>query len=200
MGCILHVCGGDPLCVDLVHLCLKYSPRMWRWSYLEFLLLNFLTVFSTYVEVILCLPRTIKSSVSILHVCGGDPPFLTPLTFNGLYSPRMWRWSSSPLTKPIGWAVFSTYVEVILGIFCQIVLHTCILHVCGGDPTSDNVIRSIDWYSPRMWRWSQWHVMALKQVLVFSTYVEVILLLYVESWNFQSILHVCGGDPLRGWR
>ena len=29
---ILHVCGGDPLVALILSGCLKYSPRMWRWS------------------------------------------------------------------------------------------------------------------------------------------------------------------------
>ena len=31
---------------------------------------------------------------------------------------------------------------------------------------------------------------------VFSTYVEVILVMLLALKTYQSILHVCGGDPL----
>ena len=51
--CILHVCGGDPLIVAFLSWLHKYSPRMWRWSQGEHILLVLNTVFSTYVEVIL---------------------------------------------------------------------------------------------------------------------------------------------------
>ena len=48
--------------------------------------------------------------------------------------------------------VFSTYVEVILkhgGILDYVAR---VIHVCGGDPTTDVVAKSSDLCSPRMWR------------------------------------------------
>ena len=46
-----------------------------------------------------------------------------------------------------------------------------------------------------MWRWSQLLIPAGQAIMVFSTYVEMIL----SSWEFgsvlESILHVCGDDP-----
>ena len=50
-----------------------------------------------------------------------------------------------------------------------------ILHVCGGDPCA--------WPVPR---WIN---------LVFSTYVEVILVIQSATQARTRILHVCGGDP-----
>ena len=50
---ILHVCGDDPLSVKF------------------FLIIP--SVFSTYVEMILCVPDVIGCIRSILHVCGDDP-------------------------------------------------------------------------------------------------------------------------------
>ena len=69
-----------------------------------------------------------------------------------------------------------------------------------------------------MWRWSQLSSPRISQTVVFSTYVEVILIFkmrcssiivfstYVEvilsQWicgaDSSSILHVCGGDPVVG--
>ena len=51
--CILHVCGGDPRSNVLTLVIIWYSPRMWRWSFHVVVLSNSLSVFSTYVEVIL---------------------------------------------------------------------------------------------------------------------------------------------------
>ena len=51
----------------------------------------------------------------------------------------------------------------------------CILHVCGGDPTSS---MGISWFCK-----------------VFSTCVEVIPKLDHVLSHMTSILHVCGGDP-----
>ena len=53
-----------------------------------------------------------------------------------------------------------------------------ILHVCGGDPQPSE----IEFYSQP----------------VFSTYVEVILVIRSTDLGDLSILHVCGGDPDSG--
>ena len=49
--------------------------------------------------------------------------------------------------------------------------------------------------SPRMWRWSWatrwWWVL----LIVFSTYVEVILKHHQITLLIRRVLHVCGGDP-----
>ena len=50
---ILHVCGGDPKSGWPLFSNLVYSPRMWRWSLTVLYLEHVITVFSTYVEVIL---------------------------------------------------------------------------------------------------------------------------------------------------
>ena len=92
--------------------------------------------------------------------------------------------------------VFSTYVEVIL---LQVQMETKlvgILHVCGGDP---NIGLSGDgnvMYSPRMWRWSLFKFVQFIEIMVFSTYVEVILCANATGLLYQGILHVCGGDPI----
>ena len=71
----------------------------------------------------------------------------------------------------------------------------CVLHVCGGDPVINAKKGMQVVCSPRMWRWSSMIRTWSNRHLVFSTYVEVILL---ESWAFTAavcVLHVCGGDP-----
>ena len=112
---------------------------------------------------------------SILHVCGGDPCRDQCVKQTRLYSPRMWRWSQDCVWLVHAQSVFSTYVEVIPTQWLGNKLSICILHVCGGDPSSPaNRISPIG-YSPRMWRWS-------------------ILPLLIHFLKV-SILHVCGGDP-----
>ena len=194
--CILHVCGGDPIFPDFFLTIFGYSPRMWRWSSVTSSWRKCYQVFSTYVEVIL---TVVPRSVFCLS-----------------YSPRMWRWSYMAKSLAIGDQVFSTYVEVILPTFSRKSLISCILHVCGGDPTNHGTRKGADTvfstyveviltkldltsikgqYSPRMWRWSRHFFRAIIFISVFSTYVEVILLLLPQSFLIFSILHVCGGDP-----
>ena len=133
-GCILHVCGGDPtLCNSLV-IELKYSPRMWRWSYDHVWNVRSYEVFSTYVEVIPAAGFSPPDSNSILHVCGGDPNVPYPAKTLLSYSPRMWRWSQCAIKVDDSQLVFSTYVEVILFVARAEYLGISILHVCGGDP------------------------------------------------------------------
>ena len=110
----LHVCGGDPMWVDVIGLLAGFSPRMWRWSYTIFVDPSASKVFSTYVEVILDLFLQRKLKKSFLHVCGGDPKFRQWQASKLLFSPRMWRWSSIVNFYPSFHFVFSTYVEVIL--------------------------------------------------------------------------------------
>ena len=125
-------------------------------------------------EVILIQNISKRKSVSILHVCGGDPQF----------DHNVYKWKE----------VFSTYVEVILSAKCAFLFWWSILHVCGGDP-----VRLWEFfllmYSPRMWRWSLYHNLFLIFGIVFSTYVEVIPKNVILSKSINCILHVCGGDP-----
>ena len=172
---ILHVCGGDPATTGSTLTSAKYSPRMWRWSYIICPLNDINSVFSTYVEVIPILTADINKNRSILHVCGGDPgtTIRKPMCFG--YSPRMWRWSR--LCNYVRWyaGVFSTYVEVIPTVQSQPTQSHGILHVCGGDPRYNADRLTAKKYSPRMWRWSYGWIYQGRKFVVFSTYVEVIL-------------------------
>ena len=152
---ILHVCGGDPYIVNnFLYLC-KYSPRVWRWSLLQNGDLWSDGVFSTCVEVIPISLFFFRASLSILHVCGGDPHLKWLCKNKTMYSPRVWRWSYRPYIITNELYVFSTCVEVIPCIFLLAKASKSILHVCGGDPeTLRGRIKEIQ-YSPRVWRWSQ---------------------------------------------
>ena len=112
--CILHVCGGDPILQAPTAYQYLYSPRMWRWSQCIFCLCYIAIVFSTYVEVIPIWSACWASRIGILHVCGGDPNVPVTNVVSHWYSPRMWRWSSFFCFFKYSFAVFSTYVEVIL--------------------------------------------------------------------------------------
>ena len=103
------------------------------------------------------------------------------------------------LQKPVLWdlfSVFSTYVEVILNKAVRYATETRILHVCGGDPNKNSDKTGKPGYSPRMWRWSHIVKAIPNMIMVFSTYVEVILYQLLALSSPYRILHVCGGDPL----
>ena len=148
---------------------------MWRWSFKNGESSRSETVFSTYVEVILSVLVTTNLTLCILHVCGGDPVCVYCVSKASMYSPRMWRWSlSNGLSFPIT---------------------ISILHVCGGDPTTESWFSIFKKYSPRMWRWSCNSYCQYSKRKVFSTYVEVILIVLFSFLPPVRILHVCGGDP-----
>ena len=130
----LHVCGGDPIPPVFVAIRLRFSPRMWRWSYQppRYQLCNL--VFSTYVEVILILVHTSIMWWGFLHVCGGDPMTTLTVPTVKLFSPRMWRWSWEFWNQRGHYFVFSTYVEVIPKRWILQIMTDRFLHVCGGDP------------------------------------------------------------------
>ena len=151
---------------------------MWRWSWTIRIRTWLLTVFSTYVEMILDDYQSKIINYGILHVCGDDPIVLVHTRMQFAYSPRMWRWSfiSTLVCRLLN--VFSTYVEMILWQALADFFNVCILHVCGDDPTSATFWTFEIKYSPRMWRWSLTLPFAIDVSSVFSTYVEMILLEY----------------------
>ena len=133
---------------------------------------------------------------SILHVCGGDPQIRVGNRQINSYSPRMWRWSCRSIYRQLAEGVFSTYVEVIPSPATPICFSHSILHVCGGDPIYVGTRNPGSVYSPRMWRWSSEPRLRSTHLVVFSTYVEVILRHLVQQIASLRILHVCGGDPI----
>ena len=168
---------------------------MWRWSLLWPLIKPSAIVFSTYVEVI---PRTGMKrcwNCCFLHVCGGDPRMIILTLIVIKFSPRMWRWSYALFQHSKCYIVFSTYVEVILTADGPVKVDTRFLHVCGGDPKLEDKADMARKFSPRMWRWSYLLGFLFDVIVVFSTYVEVILTIFVVRGNPERFLHVCGGDP-----
>ena len=133
---------------------LVFSPRMWRWSWVDLTKMVWEVVFSTYVEVILKENIDIQVGTSFLHVCGGDPSDNPDTAQFREFSPRMWRWSSCSFSANQSQTVFSTYVEVILFKSCKMMANQCFLHVCGGDPMLIIQCEINPMFSPRMWRWS----------------------------------------------
>ena len=137
------------------------------------------------------------TTVSILHVCGDDPIICVRENQRYLYSPRMWRWSFFHRFLLHDWLVFSTYVEMILNFVIEGPPVGSILHVCGDDPIWWIDMQMTLSYSPRMWRWSYKNLPKTLPQVVFSTYVEMILLFFSSTSVVIGILHVCGDDPLQ---
>ena len=93
MLCVLHVCGDDPIdkgafrvmsrCSPRMwddpsrkgkaHMSMACSPRMWRWSSCTNAGFRSISVFSTYVEMILFLSAHDPVVSRVLHVSGDDP-------------------------------------------------------------------------------------------------------------------------------
>ena len=192
----LHVCGGDPKLAPCFKWIVKFSPRMWRWSRLLEFRKRQVIVFSTYVEVILTCEFSIPARSCFLHVCGGDPLQSVLNVVERWFSPRMWRWSQFYWRHVIRNSVFSTYVEVILLTCVDVKDRKGFLHVCGGDPNNGESYIVPFEFSPRMWRWSWMGETTMKNRIVFSTYVEVILQGIAYEDYFKRFLHVCGGDPI----
>ena len=86
-------------------------------------------------------------------------------------------------------------MEVILKNKLNYIFVRSILHVCGGDPMYPNSFLLNVVYSPRVWRWSYDDSKKSTTNSVFSTCVEVILVLHKDHLQSRRILHVCGGDP-----
>ena len=128
-------------------------------------------------EVILNINSKCVFHKNFLHVCGGDPNLRMFDSSIVSFSPRMWRWSLPDLITSGLWAIFSTYVEVILSL------------------TGLNV--TLVSFSPRMWRWSLGWYSSRWFWSIFSTYVEVIPQDFLNAVAKTDFLHVCGGD--RSW-
>ena len=173
--CDLHVCGDDPISVEVKLFKILWSPRMWRWSWSTKRNSFEVGVISTYVEMIPTLISVAKVSKSDLHVCGDDPMMVLYLLILVQWSPRMWRWSSFTIVSEPLLSVISTYVEMILVLRPWLAISFRDLHVCGDDPHTLGKFGCLGWWSPRMWRWS----------LTEETY----------DLDVGSDLHVCGDDP-----
>ena len=94
-SCIPHVCGGDPRLLLLAEFLIRYSPCMWGWSSDHQLWVVALSVFPTYVGVILRWCMIYVNPFCIPHVCGGDPNKVNCGVYRLTYSPCMWGRSLS---------------------------------------------------------------------------------------------------------
>ena len=114
---------------------------------------DFLSVFSTDVEMILIKSKSAQTQYSVLHGCGDNP-----IDWELLYSECY---------------VFSTCVDMILA-FCKLVLHAfSVFHMRGGDPIPSVYFRVNIKYSPHMWRWSYGYTSYGRIVSAFSTVLEL---------------------------
>ena len=68
-----HVCGGDPEWLHVYQIHQLCSPCMWGWSLAFGSDYHIFRVFPMYVGVILKTEIGITGTLSVPHVCGGDP-------------------------------------------------------------------------------------------------------------------------------
>ena len=195
---------------------IEWSPRMWRWSWISRQQKSWWWVISTYVEMIPIARRETLEPRSDLHVCGDDPDMIDNISgiyssdlhvcgddpkllefqkLNCKWSPRMWRWSYTNQYSHLVTQVISTYVEMILGLHSLLTPLLSDLHVCGDDPSIFYIVFRESKWSPRMWRWSYQERQKQHNLLVISTYVEMILHLLSVPLETPGDLHVCGDDP-----
>ena len=87
----LHVCGGVSIPRSAFDRSHWFSPRMWRCFYVSRQSSRWTWIFSTYVEVFLCLSPRREGEENFLHVCGGvSAAYGFDMRVYG-FSPRMWR-------------------------------------------------------------------------------------------------------------
>ena len=151
----------------------KSSPRPWRCFRSLQDAMIFAAVFSTSVEVFLCIFRPISSLSRLLHVRGGVSAQQLSTSAWGKSSPRPWRCFHVHSLVYIAKFVFSTSVEVFLTLTKQLSVN----------------IQS----SPRPWRCFSLSVSLSSVFCVFSTSVEVFLNDSVTITIQDSLLHVRGG-------
>ena len=92
-----------------------------------------------------------------------------------------------------GEEIFSTYVEVFPEHDREMRKLLHFLHVCGGVSSLTQICFLPALFSPRMWRCFPVATASKPAVYIFSTYVEVFLLVISQLTIFVNFLHVCGG-------
>ena len=182
--CFLHARGDVSRSVNL-HCCYaEFSPRTWRCFYLGAWTTYLENVFSTHVEMFLDSVMRPPCTGSFLHACGDVSSIPDGYQPVWMFSPRIWRCFYIIATMLRYIRVFSTHVEMFL--IPVDIPRTCIrfLHACG-DVSSDLVTIFIPQeFSPRMWR-CFFPCIAMNAILrVFSTHVEMFLLLQVRKNRF----------------
>ena len=212
---LLHVRGGQPAGSGSRARNAPSSPRAWRSTWLHPTVGYRSSVFSTCVEVNPRQKLAENLAISLLHVRGGQPsrtwsPSLAPTS-----SPRAWRSTVLSVFTPEDLRgllhvrggqptrrflseqfVFSTCVEVNRRDGFAGLDSGRLLHVRGGQPRQPYRARLPTASSPRAWRSTASPTSWADAELVFSTCVEVNLVLRVASTRSWSLLHVRGGQPV----
>ncbi len=149
---LLHARGGvSPLRV-FVYADRKSSPRPWRCFLLHDLLPRGPAVFSTPVEVFLSWRRAYTENGSLLHARGGVSTMALLKLTGRRSSPRPWRCFCQAVLLHSKTGVFSTPVEVFLGVITDYIVSVRLLHARGG---VSSALYGAIWRaasSPRPWR------------------------------------------------
>ena len=131
--------------------------------------------------------------MSLLHVRGG-------VSITGGFtidvvrsSPRPWRCFVGFVRDLHRALVFSTSVEVFLKKQDRLQPGEGLLHVRGGVSKASFLSVICFWSSPRPWRCFYLGGGKTRINVVFSTSVEVFLVLFDNGRQYQSLLHVRGG-------
>ncbi len=191
--CLLHARGGVSSTGDGYWLNTVSSPRPWRCFPVVIRERNAFIVFSTPVEVFLREARRTLAQRGLLHARGGVSEPGVAIEYSLESSPRPWRCFFLEQYPEADDEVFSTPVEVFPPERVVFTAEDCLLHARGGVSHS---IRIRMWYetsSPRPWRcfpsiriWAVW-------IWVFSTPVEVFLLIFTVGNAICGLLHARGG-------
>ena len=181
--CLLHVRGGVSHPNRQVHRTRRSSPRPWRCFQEEHRGVAPDLVFSTSVEVFLCVSPAIIRRGGLLHVRGGVSWCPFGILQNKRSSPRPWRCFSKEFAHVSKEIVFSTSVEVFLRAPNFPSRCSGLLHVRGGVSDTTDPVAHDRRSSPRPWRCFQCQRSSNVHWSVFSTSVEVFLNLDAELWS-----------------
>ena len=169
------------------------SPHTWRCFRCGYYSTHSSRVFSTYVEVFpIDLDITLYPD-SLLHVRGGVSILLSVQMERQRSSPRTWRCFYLRRIRSSCRRVFSTYVEVFLGVFPGMAGNRRLLHVRGGVSYLWRPGLELGQSSPRTWRCFRLRGVGAVAAVVFSTYVEVFPHRRDIMITFGRLLHVRGG-------
>ena len=155
---------------------------------------SFADVFSTHVEMFLSFCRMRYRFLSFLHARGDVSSEFLQIGSTEEFSPRTWRcfqcswYSSGPC-----W-VFSTHVEMFLSTRILAFLLLRFLHARGDVSQETLNLGSGDLFSPRTWRCFPMTALSASLTSVFSTHVEMFLLVSICTRLTHCFLHACGDD------
>ncbi len=149
---LLHARGGVSMQKSLWTSKRLSSPRSWRCFFSTAINICYCPVFSTLVEVFLGNSMAVPVMRCLLHARGGVSGLDDRKSRYEKSSPRSWRCFSSLCFARLVYAVFSTLVEVFLGMAHGRGIIIRLLHARGGvSYTVDPEFGAIE-SSPRSWR------------------------------------------------